>query len=43
MIDVPNTVSKDFLFDFLSAMSELDEVVDIFLKIFIKELLYISN
>jgi hypothetical protein len=39
VVDVPYSVSKNSLLDLLSLLSELDEVVDIFLEVVVEELL----
>ena len=42
MIDVPNAVSKHLFLNFLSPVSELDKVVNVFLKVLVEEFLLIG-
>jgi len=43
VVDVPDSISKDSLFHLFGLFAKLDEIVDVLLKIFVKELLWIGH
>jgi hypothetical protein len=43
MVDIPYSIAKHLFLDFFSRVVELDEVINILLKVFIEELLCIVD